>query len=34
MRLKLLLFILILLLWAAWRINNIYSHTLPKEIEG
>jgi competence protein ComEC len=33
MRLKLFLFVLICL-WLAWRVNNIYSHTLPKEIEG
>jgi competence protein ComEC len=34
MRLKVFFFILILLLWAAWHVNEIYSHTLPKEIEG
>jgi len=31
MRLKSSLLILALLLWAAWHVNNIYSHTLPEE---
>lgn len=33
MRLKLFLLFLILL-WFVWHVNNIYSHTLPKELEG